>query len=50
MKTEEVALPVEIISASNVRGIYMTDIARNISLDSVLNATYHPGRGCFSID
>ena len=50
MKTEEVALPVEIISASNVRGIYMTDIARNISLDSVLNVTYHPGRGCFSID
>ena len=50
MKTEEVALPVEIISASNVRGIYMTDIARNISLDSVLNVMYHPGRGCFSID
>ena len=50
MKTEEVALPVEIISASNVRGIYMTDIARNISLDSDLNVTYHPGRGCFSID
>lgn len=47
---ETIALPVEIISASNVRGIYMTDIARNISLDSVLNVTYHPGRGCFSID
>ena len=50
MKTEEVALPVEIIAASNDRGIYMTDIARNISLDSVLNVMYHPGRGCFSID
>lgn len=47
---ETIAFPVEIISASNVRGIYMTDIARNISLDSMLNVTYHPDRGCFSID
>ena len=47
---EPVALPVEIISASNVRGIYLTDIARNISLDSTINVTYRPDQGCFSID
>lgn len=47
---ETIALPVEIISATNVRGIYLTDIARNINLDSTLNVTYHPEHGCFSID
>lgn len=47
---ETIALPVEIVSASNVRGIYMTDICRNISVDSFLNVTYLPERGCFSVN
>ena len=47
---ETLALPVEIISASNVRGIYLTDIARNLSLDSTINVTYRPDHGCFAIN
>ena len=47
---EPLALPIDIISASNVRGIYMTDIARNINVDSTINVTYHPEQSCFSID
>lgn len=47
---EPLALPVDIISATNVRGIYMSDLARNINVDSTINVTYRPEHGCFSID
>ena len=47
---ETVAGPIVIMTASNIRGIYMTDITRNISLGSTINVTYHSDERCFSLD
>ena len=47
---ETVSAPVKILTASNVRGIYMTDVCRNISLNSYLNVTYRPDEDCFAVD
>ena len=47
---ETVAGQIVIESASNIRGLYMTDIARNLSLGSLINVTYRQGGTFFSID
>lgn len=47
---ETIAGQVVIITASNVRGLYLSDICRNITLDSYLNVKYHQSENCFSID
>lgn len=47
---ETVSGPIVIRTASNIRGIYMTDITRNIGLGATINVTYHPDESCFSID
>lgn len=47
---EPLTLPVKIITGSNIRGINMADVARNISVASTLNVTYHQDQECFSID
>ncbi len=47
---ETVAGPVEIVSASNVRGIYMTDVARNVGLGTHLNVIYDKDSGRFVLD
>ena len=47
---ESVSGPVEIVSASNVRGIYMTDVARNVGLGTCLNVTYDKENHRFVLD
>lgn len=47
---ETVAGPVVLVSASNVRGIYMTDVARNVGLGSYLNVSYDKDGQRFILD
>lgn len=47
---ETVAGQIVMVSASNIRGIYMTDVARVISLGSRINVTYRNDGPYFSID
>lgn len=47
---ETVTGQIIIESASNIRGLYMTDISRNLSLGSLINVTYHQDGSYFSID
>ena len=42
--------PIRIIGASNVRGLYMTDFARNMRVGDVINVEYLKEQECFSID
>ena len=37
-------------AASNIRGLYMTDITRNLSLGTLINVTYRQNGAFFSID
>lgn len=47
---ETVAGQIVMVSASNIRGIYMIDMARVISLGSLINVTYRNDGPYFSID
>ena len=47
---ETIAGQIVIESASNIRGLYMTDITRNLSLGSLINVTYRQDGAFFSID
>lgn len=47
---ETVSGPVVIVSASNVRGIYMTDVTRNAGLGTYLNVTLDKDRQQFILD
>lgn len=47
---ETIAGQIVIESASNIRGLYMTDITRNLSLGSLINVTYRQNGAFFSID
>lgn len=47
---ETVAGQIVIESASNIRGLYMTDITRNLSLGALINVTYRLDGSFFAID
>lgn len=47
---ETIAGQIVIKSASNIRGLYMTDITRNLSLGTLINVTFHQDGSYFSID
>lgn len=47
---ETIAGQIVIESASNVRGLYMTDFTRNLSLGAFINVTYRQNGSFFSID
>lgn len=41
---------VRIISASNVRGLYMTDFVRNMPVGTTINARYDESNDCFTLE
>ena len=48
---EMIRRPIRITSgATNIRGLYMTDFARNMRVGDVINVEYVENRKCFSID
>lgn len=47
---ETIAGQIVIESASNIRGLYMTDITRNLSLGTLINVTYRQDGAFFSIN
>ena len=47
---ETVSGEIRILGASNVRGLYMTDFARNFRMGTVINVRYEEKLGCFSIN
>ena len=47
---EIVSGEIRILGASNVRGLYMTDFARNFRMGTVINVRYEEKLGCFSIN
>jgi len=47
---EKIAGHIRIVTASNIRGLYMTDFARNFRVGSMINVRYEADKKCFSLD